>query len=363
MTRPILNDGDIWQAQYANAAGFPIPDGADEYGHGPKIIDDYLDDASDMIKARFYGWYNRVQVTEGTGLQVNYTGAPIRLPDGSNVNLSAGSLTLTNNATGFIYIDNTGAIQFGSTLPPERIVLATYVTASGAITALNDVRKQVSEVVTPESISSAAIFDIGDIKTSARVNPPTGWLHCDGMEYAVSTYPSLYAAIGNSYNLPTTPVGQFRVPDCRGRALVGASTSHPLGDEWGAETKRLSISEIPSHTHVATQGSHTHGVIDNGHIHTINDSGHSHNYTDSTVIPQGNPGSLGYASGSIYSRDNSSEIRQTNTSTLGISVRNHRSNVSIAPSSAPIAVQAQGGGGSFSLHQPSVAMNVFIRAT
>jgi hypothetical protein len=62
MSRPTLNTGDVWSESLANASGYPILDGASTFGHGPKVIDGWLDDGSDQIKAQFYGWKNRIKL-------------------------------------------------------------------------------------------------------------------------------------------------------------------------------------------------------------------------------------------------------------------------------------------------------------
>lgn len=361
MTRPTLLDGQIYDAAYANAAGFPQMTGEDTYGHGPLIRDEHMSSVPGNLKPQFYSWYNRINVTVTTGLSVAYTGAAIRLANGTTVDLSSGVLVLPNNTTGWVYINNIGAIQAGATLPVEGIILASYVTASSVITQLNDLRYQVVEAVAPLQIDNQNSFDIGDIKPSARQYPSAGWVRMDGAEYAVSAYPLLYSAIGTVYNKATTPLGFFRVPDSRNRALSGAGDVRALGQEWGEETKRLSVSEMPSHSHGATSSAHSHGVYDGGHAHSIYDGGHAHSLAPYRPYLEGNGNRGAGAELTGVPKAGIAPI-STNLSATGIGIHPNTSNIALEPATPTVTVNSQGGGATFSLASPSVALNWYIRA-
>jgi len=109
-------------------------------------------------------------------------------------------------------------------------------------------------------------FSAGDIKWSAAPSLPAGspYLYCDGSLYVGTDYPSLYSAIGTTYNTGGEPAGNFRVPDLRGRLIAGvdgsinitAGWAASLGGTGGEESHTLTVSEEPSHTH--TDSGHTH---------------------------------------------------------------------------------------------------------
>ena len=90
-------------------------------------------------------------------------------------------------------------------------------------------------------------------------DPPGGkWLVCDGRLLDASSYPALFAAIGAAWNVGGEGAGTFRLPDCRGRALVGAGqgsglTNRALGARFGTETHTLTVSQMPSHDHAYTR--------------------------------------------------------------------------------------------------------------
>jgi hypothetical protein len=60
----------------------------------------------------------------------------------------------------------------------------------------------------------------GTIISFAGPNPPSGWLLCDGSIVTKNEYPYLYTAIGYTYGA-TSLTNQFKLPDLRGRMLIG----------------------------------------------------------------------------------------------------------------------------------------------
>lgn len=66
------------------------------------------------------------------------------------------------------------------------------------------------------------------------VKPPDGWLLCDGRAYDETYFSELYEACPAFHG---GEEGSFRVPDLRGRTLVGAT---PPGDpDWGWQNQNL----------------------------------------------------------------------------------------------------------------------------
>lgn len=124
------------------------------------------------------------------------------------------------------------------------------------------------------------IFPPGCIMTyaasvTALEDQPRGWLVCDGRSVNRSTYPNLFNAIKTTYGStsPTT----FKLPDLRGRVIMGynttSSTHTPAFGNWPAGTSttfaqtsgeffhRLSVDEMPSHSHDVIDPGHTHSMI------------------------------------------------------------------------------------------------------
>lgn len=110
----------------------------------------------------------------------------------------------------------------------------------------------------PASVAPGVISDFGG--TAA----PFGYLLCDGTVYPQASYPALFTAIGTNWNTGGEGAGNFRVPDLRGRASIGAGqgsglTNRTLAQLIGEENHTLVVGEMPVHAH---------GTTDAGHFHT-----------------------------------------------------------------------------------------------
>ena len=66
---------------------------------------------------------------------------------------------------------------------------------------------------------------VGDYKWSACNVSFHGWMKCDGSALSRTTYSTLYNVIGTTYGSNNT--SDFKLPDCRGRALFAAG--QPIG--------------------------------------------------------------------------------------------------------------------------------------
>jgi microcystin-dependent protein len=402
MTRPNLISGDVWEPSLANAAGFPILDGSDEYGHGPKVIDNWLDDGSDQIKARFYDWRNRLQVTVTSGLTVGWNSTSVITTTGNTVSIAAGTLTLPNNTTGFIFVNSDGVVVQSSSYPQVGIILSRFITSAGS-TTLNDLRGQSIDAIAPLAVPTSSTFAIGDLKVSARVTAPTGWLLCDGASYTTVTYPELFSAIGTTYNLPGDPGGTFRLPNLVGRVVVAAGsgtglTPRTVGELIGSETATLTIANIPSHNHGVSQSAHTHSITTSPHSHGVSDPGHNHSFSPvphshgvndpghahttanyrMAIVSGLQPNSFGAELSSsanaglpqgIFPNGTGISI-QANSATgtiggagTGVNIQSSTINASSSASTANISITNTGGGIPFSITQPAIVLNYFIRAS
>lgn len=93
---------------------------------------------------------------------------------------------------------------------------------------------------------------VGAMIHFAGDEPPPNWLECDGTDVLQADWPLLYDAIGDTFG--SAAENYFKLPDARGRVLVGAGagaglTERTPGDTWGDEDVNLSINQLPAHTH------------------------------------------------------------------------------------------------------------------
>lgn len=102
---------------------------------------------------------------------------------------------------------------------------------------------------------------LGMVEMWAGAEVPEGYVLCNGQELRKSDCPELYKAIGDRFNTGTdangaqltTQEGFFRVPDLRGRFIVGvhdtdADYKH-TGQTGGLKSVALTAAEMPKHAH------------------------------------------------------------------------------------------------------------------
>jgi microcystin-dependent protein len=185
-----------------------------------------------------------------------------------------------------------------------------------------------------------ALFAPGDLKTSVRTTPGTGWLLCDGAAVSRTTYRALFDEIRETWGAGDRST-TFNVPDLRGRAMIMAGTgtgltARTLAQRLGVETHRLTISEMPAHAHtVATDAAdpdHTHASQSGTAFLTDNVTGRNGVY-DATA--GGNRG-FGNAGGGF-----------TGAADAAL---NHAH-----------GIRSEGGGGTHENMQPSAVVNVFVK--
>jgi len=87
----------------------------------------------------------------------------------------------------------------------------------------------------------------GQICGFGGLTAPSGWLLCDGASYNIADKPDLFNIIGYLYG---GSGATFKVPDLRGRSVIGAGqglelTARTLGSSLGTEK----ITNVPEHVH------------------------------------------------------------------------------------------------------------------
>ncbi|MGV0103960.1 Phage tail collar domain-containing protein [Nostoc sp. DSM 114160] len=394
--RPILQNGQVFTAEIANAMGNPIADGGDFIGHGPKILDDYLDDTPGQIKSNFYTFYNRLKVSHTSGLTFSYLGGIVLLADGTLVSISPGSINLPDNVTRYIYVGSDGTIQSSSVLPNESFPMAKVTTASGTLSGnIIDLRNKLVDRISPANIPVTQLIPPGASMEFSGSTLPSGWLWEDGAYYAPSAYPALFAAIGYTHGQSGS---DFRVPDSRGRVAIGAGsgaglTNRTLGQIGGLEGVTLNLAQTPSHihgindsghSHSVNEAAHSHGLSDPGHVHGVADPGHFHatyaNTTDGNSDQRDQTdGFLSKANVAITGEDvggkgyittnlNGVQLVSTSGSNIGIyasgtgiGINGNKTNVSLNAATSGITISAQGGNGSHENMQPWLAKNKIIK--
>jgi microcystin-dependent protein len=117
---------------------------------------------------------------------------------------------------------------------------------------------------------------------------PKGWALCDGQLLPINQNQALFSLLGTTFGGDGRV--NFALPDLRGRAPLHVGGGHTLGERGGEQAHTLSISELPTHTHVL-QGSSANAA---------------NTPTTSTVLGKSNPQAVyGGASGLVAMAPNS----------------------------------------------------------
>src|SRR5690349_7124300 len=101
---------------------------------------------------------------------------------------------------------------------------------------------------------------LSEIRIMSFSFPPKGWATCDGQLLPINQNQALFSLLGTTYGGDGRV--NFGLPDLRSRAPMHMGGGHTLGERGGEQGHTLSISEIPTHTHVLN-GSNNNGVINN----------------------------------------------------------------------------------------------------
>jgi len=157
---------------------------------------------------------------------------------------------------------------------------------------------------------------------------PRGWALCDGQILPISQYSALFSLLGTTYGGDGRTT--FALPDLRGRSAVHPGTGPGLspirlGDRGGAEKYKLTVAQMPSHSHAASTSATLNGI----------------NAAGNSASPGGN---------SLASK------RRTNIYSATAP------NVAMAAGSvtASTTVTSSGGGLSFSIRDPYLGVNHII---
>lgn len=130
------------------------------------------------------------------------------------------------------------------------------------------------QVLTPRQTLSAVPYAMngcppGTVVPFAGTVIPDGWVLCNGDDYPATDarYAALALALDGKYG--NNGPGTFRVPDLKGRTVIGTgqgdtwsgaggATNWAIGTKFGAEKHQMTIGEMPIHNHEIDDPGHAH---------------------------------------------------------------------------------------------------------
>ena len=89
---------------------------------------------------------------------------------------------------------------------------------------------------------------LSEIRMMSFVFAPKGWALCNGQLLPINQNQALFALLGTTFGGDGRV--NFALPDLQGRAPIHVGSGHALGELGGEQAHTLSISELPTHTHV-----------------------------------------------------------------------------------------------------------------
>jgi microcystin-dependent protein len=211
-------------------------------------------------------------------------------------------------------------------------------------------------------------IEIGTVLAYTGTLAPTGYLMCFGQVVNIADHQQLYDRIGTTYNTGGESVLQFRLPDYRGRTLIGRDnmggfaagrvTVEGSGIAGGTLGAVGGDQLLQQHAHTAAAGAHDHST-------TISSAGaHTHTSSGGTVnIPRiDGVGEETFIWGLTFGAigpgepaNSTFEISGGATSEAG----SHTHTATTAPSSSTVTVAPSGAGFSANV-QPSAVVNWII---
>jgi microcystin-dependent protein len=94
---------------------------------------------------------------------------------------------------------------------------------------------------------------LSEIKIMSFGFAPKGWALCNGQLLPINQNQALFSLLGTTYGGDGRV--NFGLPNLQGRVPMHMGSGHTLGELGGEQAHTLSISEIPTHVHVANASS------------------------------------------------------------------------------------------------------------
>src|SRR2546426_2054675 len=90
---------------------------------------------------------------------------------------------------------------------------------------------------------------LSEIRIMSFNFPPKGWALCDGQLLPINQNQALFSLLGTTFGGDGRV--NFALPNLQGQTPIHVGSGHTLGETGGEQAHTISISELPTHLHVA----------------------------------------------------------------------------------------------------------------
>lgn len=137
---------------------------------------------------------------------------------------------------------------------------------------------------------------LSEIRIMSFVFAPKGWALCNGQLLPINQNQALFSLLGTTFGGDGRV--NFALPDLRSRVPIHVGGDNTLGSRAGEQAHTLSISEIPTHPHVANATSAQAAGNTPGNTMTFAQSTGSPAYTTAANLAAMNAGMISNTGGS-----------------------------------------------------------------
>jgi microcystin-dependent protein len=89
---------------------------------------------------------------------------------------------------------------------------------------------------------------LSEIRIMSFVFAPKGWALCNGQLLPINQNQALFSLLGTTFGGDGRV--NFALPNLQGNVPIHVGSGHTLGEKGGSQAVTLSISTLPTHTHV-----------------------------------------------------------------------------------------------------------------
>jgi len=125
---------------------------------------------------------------------------------------------------------------------------------------------------------------------------PKGWALCNGQLLPINQNQGLFSLLGTTYGGDGRV--NFALPNLQSRVPIHMGSGHTLGERAGEQGHTLSISELPTHTHVANAVNATADASNPSTARLLSNSAQAAMYAPAGNLVAFDPSALGNVGGS-----------------------------------------------------------------